>query len=63
MYQDTSYGLIDLLPKVKVITPTPNALYYGDNLQVLRDYIPDESVGLAAPRARSSQGRQEALDV
>ena len=23
-----------------------NALYYGDNLQVLRDYIPDESVDL-----------------
>ncbi|MCH9011160.1 MAG: site-specific DNA-methyltransferase, partial [Chloroflexi bacterium] len=24
----------------------PNALYYGDNLQVLRDHIPDESVDL-----------------
>ena len=24
----------------------PNSLYYGDNLQVLRDHIPDESVDL-----------------
>ncbi len=24
----------------------PNALYYGDNLQVLRDHVPDESVDL-----------------
>ena len=23
-----------------------NKLYYGDNLQVLRDYIPDQSVDL-----------------
>lgn len=23
----------------------PNTLYYGDNLSILRDYIPDESVG------------------
>ena len=41
----------------------PNSLYYGDNLQVLRDQISDESVGLAAPRVRSAQERQEALDV
>ena len=24
----------------------PNTLYYGDNLSILRDYIPDESVDL-----------------
>ena len=24
----------------------PNTLYYGDNLQVMRDHIPDESVDL-----------------
>ena len=24
----------------------PNTCYYGDNLQVLRDHIPDESVDL-----------------
>ena len=24
----------------------PNTLYYGDNLQVLRDHVPDESVDL-----------------
>ena len=24
----------------------PNALYYGDNLQILREHIPDESVDL-----------------
>ncbi len=24
----------------------PNALYYGDNLLVLREHIPDESVDL-----------------
>ena len=28
-------------------TPPPhNALYYGDNLEILRKYIPDESVDL-----------------
>ena len=27
----------------------PNVLYYGDNLEVLRDYIPDESVDLIYP--------------
>jgi hypothetical protein len=26
--------------------PAPNKLYYGDNLAVLRDYIPDQSVDL-----------------
>jgi len=25
---------------------TTNKLYYGDNLEILRDYIPDESVDL-----------------
>ena len=24
----------------------PNTLYYGDNLQVVRDHVPDESVDL-----------------
>lgn len=24
--------------------PDPNLLYYGDNLDVLRRYVPDESV-------------------
>ncbi len=31
------------------MTPKPitcNSLYYGDNLQILREYIPDESVDL-----------------
>ena len=27
-------------------TLRPNVLYYGDNLEVLRDYIPDESIDL-----------------
>jgi hypothetical protein len=26
-----------------------NKLYYGDNLQVLREYIPDQSVDLICP--------------
>ncbi len=26
--------------------PAKNKLYYGDNLQVLREYIPDQSVDL-----------------
>jgi site-specific DNA-methyltransferase (adenine-specific) len=25
---------------------TANALYYGDNLDILREYIPDESIDL-----------------
>ncbi len=28
--------------------PTANALYYGDNLTVLREHLPDESVDLPA---------------
>jgi len=27
-------------------TPTTNTLFYGDNLDILRDYIEDESVDL-----------------
>jgi hypothetical protein len=27
-------------------TPTTNTLYYGDNLDILREYIADESVDL-----------------
>ncbi len=34
-----------MLPSLSVLTD-PNKLYYGDNLQVLRDYIPDASVDL-----------------
>ena len=34
-----------MLPSLSVAT-YPNQLYYGDNLQVLRDYIPDASVDL-----------------
>ena len=30
------------------MTTTPNTLYYGDNLDVLRQHIPDESVDLVA---------------
>ena len=26
-----------------------NTLYYGDNLEILREYIPDESVDLIYP--------------
>ena len=29
------------------MTTTPNTLYYGDNLDVLRQHVPDESVDLA----------------
>ena len=28
------------------MTPSPNALYFGDNLDILRDYVADESVDL-----------------
>jgi len=28
---------------------TPNLLYYGDNLEVLRQYVPDASVDLGKP--------------
>ena len=28
------------------VGPMRNTLYYGDNLQVLRDYVPDGSVDL-----------------
>ena len=29
-----------------IVTQSPNALYYGDNLAVLQEYVPDESVDL-----------------
>jgi site-specific DNA-methyltransferase (adenine-specific) len=32
------------------MTPQPiaqNTLFYGDNLPILRDYVPDESIGPA----------------
>ncbi len=28
------------------IFPMPNTLYYGDNLDILREHVPDESVDL-----------------
>ena len=28
------------------IFPMPNTLYFGDNLDILREYVPDESVDL-----------------
>jgi len=27
-----------------------NTLYYGDNLDIMREYIPDESVDLVYPK-------------
>jgi hypothetical protein len=31
---------------------TTNALFYGDNLAIMREYIPDESVDLVYLRSR-----------
>ena len=31
---------------MQTLNPMPNTLYYGDNLKVLREYVPDESVDL-----------------
>ena len=41
---------------------TPNTLYYGDNLEVLRQHVPDESVDQAAQRTRPAQGRQPGFE-
>ena len=35
-----------MLPSTQRMSDTKNKLYYGDNLEVLRDYIPDQSVDL-----------------
>ena len=32
--------------KLIIMTVEANALYYGDNLDILRKYIPDESIDL-----------------
>src|SRR6266498_3076806 len=34
------------LPFAKLLIPMENSLYFGDNLAVLREHIPDESVDL-----------------
>jgi DNA modification methylase len=39
-------GRVDIISGKMVPGLKTNALYYGDNLQILRDYIPDESVDL-----------------
>jgi 16S rRNA G966 N2-methylase RsmD len=36
----------DTLGSLPMAEPQKNALYYGDNLAVLREYIPDNSVDL-----------------
>lgn len=35
-----------MLPSTQRMSDPKNKLYYGDNLEVLRDYIPDQSVDL-----------------
>jgi hypothetical protein len=35
-----------VLPSTHRMSDPKNKLYYGDNLEVLRDYIPDQSVDL-----------------
>ena len=34
----------------------PNTLYYGDNLDILREHVPDESVDLVYPESTDGQG-------
>jgi DNA modification methylase len=36
----------EMLPSTQRMSDPINKLYYGDNLEVLRDYIPDQSVDL-----------------
>jgi hypothetical protein len=51
--------------------PAANKLYYGDNLAVLRDYIPGQSVDLIyldvtfkkAPRSRPTAAENLALNL
>ena len=33
----------------------PNTLFYGDNLQVLGEHVPDDSVGLVSSNCLESQ--------
>lgn len=40
-----------------------NTLYYGDNLQVLREHVPDESVDLVDPEAEFIDGKIYAVIV
>ena len=35
-----------------------NVLYYGDNLDILRRYVPDASVDLISARTRSAPSSQ-----
>jgi 16S rRNA G966 N2-methylase RsmD len=35
-----------MLPSTQPMSDPTNKLYYGDNLEVLRDYIPDQTVDL-----------------
>jgi len=41
-----SFAPPQLLPSTHRMSDQKNKLYYGDNLEVLRDYIPDQSVDL-----------------
>ena len=34
------------MPKARSTAPATNTLYYGDNLDILRKYVADESVDL-----------------
>jgi hypothetical protein len=36
-----------------------NTLYYGDNLNILREHIPTESVDLIYLEPRSNEGRKD----
>jgi 16S rRNA G966 N2-methylase RsmD len=50
---------------------TKNTLFYGDNLPILREYIPDESVDLIyldppfkqAEKVRKKEGKQGELGI
>ena len=43
----------------------PNTLFYGDNLQVLREHVPDDSVGLVsrALAKRTTAGSKFSINV
>jgi hypothetical protein len=45
-----------IIPNPPHQNPTPNKLYYGDNLAVLHDYIPSSSVASDAGFYTSSDG-------
>jgi hypothetical protein len=42
----TATPRLRMLPSSQRMSDTKNKLYYGDNLEVLRDYIPDQSADL-----------------